>query len=391
MGWSTVALLMLLSGDPSDVDGPNQAKIPNPDQEKIGRQASAEAKRRAARKKRKTPRSRRRDPEGLDGCRLPQMGHPSVQREPGPGLQPLMGWSAEADAPRFSDRRRRPLPAPLQEDWGRSLAPGEKLYFDIYFSGNPSGQAEAGIGERIPDPRGSAPRGAPMMRLYGKATTTGIVGMIATVTDEMVSIVDARTGASVENVNLVTQGGLLASYKRRDTITEYEGRGHVRIVDAKDGKIRQLALEDGERASTHTLDATALLRVEVIGRGLKRPDQVPSIAAGLGIGADQIRMVEGTLTRVDKYDQPIPGKRKFTFRAYLSADARNIPLLLESDLWLGVIRLSLARYDPPAPRPVAGSTPPEDSPPPTGPAPEGGQPTTQPTTRERSPAPSRTP
>ena len=139
--WFAAALVLLLSGDPSDVDGPKQAEIPNPDQEKIGRQASFEAKRGAARKKRKTPRSRRRKPEGLDGCRLPQMGHPSVQREPGPSFQPLMGWSAEADAPRFSDRRRRTLPAPLQDDWGRALAPGEMLYFDIYFSGNPSGRS----------------------------------------------------------------------------------------------------------------------------------------------------------------------------------------------------------------------------------------------------------
>ena len=55
-------------------------------------------------------------------------------------------------------------------------------------------------------------------------------------------------------------------------------------------------------------------------------------------------MIEGTLTRVDRYDVPIPDKDVFTFRAYLTKD--GIPLVMETDLFLGVMRLILERYTP---------------------------------------------
>jgi hypothetical protein len=34
-------------------------------------------------------------------------------------------------------------------------------------------------------------------------------------------------------------------------------------------------------------------------------------------------------------------------RAWISDDGRRIPLVLESDIWLGVVRLILTQYDPP--------------------------------------------
>ncbi len=192
--------------------------------------------------------------------------------------------------------------------------------------------------------------------------------MLATLTDEMTSIVDARTGNSVRNANVVKRGGMMASYKRRDTETEYLGRGMVRIRDARDGVggtstkrvprntldplaamawLRFLTLEEGERAVMHTLDVGLILRVEAVGRGHGQPERMPSLVAGLGIDVDKIKVIEGTLTAVDRFDQPLPGRKSFSFRAWFSGDERGIPLVLESDLWMGVIRLQLRAYDPP--------------------------------------------
>jgi hypothetical protein len=249
--------------------------------------------------------------------------------------------------------------------------------FDVYFAGNPAGLAEAWVESVEADPRGDPPHGSPIVRLDGKATTSGVVSVLATVTDHMYSLVDGDTGASIKNVNLVTRAGLMAEYKKRVTTIDFEGRGHIRIVDDKDGKVRKktthvptdtldplgamawvrsLDLGKGESAVVHALDGKILLRVEVVGRGPDMPDPIPSIAAGLGIRKGDVNLIEGTATRVDRYDVPVPDKRPYTFRAWVSNDGRGILLALESDMWLGVIRLVLSKYDAPrdAASPAAG-------------------------------------
>ena len=74
---------------------------------------------------------------------------------------------------------------------------------------------------------------------------------------------------------------------------------------------------------------------------------MPSIGKALGLGADDVVKITGTMTRVDAFDQPMPGKRVFKLDAWLSADDRRIPLVMESDMWVGSLRLELASYDPP--------------------------------------------
>jgi hypothetical protein len=74
---------------------------------------------------------------------------------------------------------------------------------------------------------------------------------------------------------------------------------------------------------------------------------VPGIVTALGLASGDIDMIEGTITRVDKFDRAIPDKRVYKLRAWLSADERRIPLALESDMWVGAIRLDLAQYQPP--------------------------------------------
>ena len=74
---------------------------------------------------------------------------------------------------------------------------------------------------------------------------------------------------------------------------------------------------------------------------------MPSVASGLGIDPKNVKLIEGTATRVDKYDVPIPEKRAYAFRAWISNDGRGLLLTLETDMWLGVLRLQLSRYDPP--------------------------------------------
>ncbi|HWB82184.1 MAG TPA: hypothetical protein VG755_44780, partial [Nannocystaceae bacterium] len=66
-----------------------------------------------------------------------------------------------------------------------------------------------------------------------------------------------------------------------------------------------------------------------------------------GLGKNDTVRITGTMTRVDAFDQPLPGKRVFSMRAWLSADARKIPLAMESDMWVGALRLELSSYDPP--------------------------------------------
>lgn len=334
------------------------------DQKDVSRQAREEARARAKRHRSAARRGKKRRSSAPDASRIPSMGHTTVQRTQSPAVGPLLGWSGALDAPRHSDRRRRLPPDPIPSAYGDSLRLGERFVFDVYFAGNPAGLAEAWVESIDEDPR----TGLSTIQLDGKATTSGVVSLLATVVDHMTSIVDGETGASIKNVNVVTRGGLMADYKKRVTTIDFEGRGHVRIVDDKDGKtrkltkpvpidtldplgamawVRSLDLEEGEKAVAHALDGKVLLRVEVVGRGRGKLDPMPSIAAGLGLGQKDLNMIEGTATRVDRYDVPIPDKRPYTFRAWVSNDGRGLLLALESDMWLGVIKLVLARYDPP--------------------------------------------
>ena len=275
---------------------------------------------------------------------------------------------ATLDAP-FADRRRRVPITQRPAPFGDTLQIGERFRFDVKVSGNPAGLAEAAVVSIDPDPRGRPPGGAPTVTLQGHARTSGIVSLLATVTDDVTTVVDARTGAAISSENILHYDGWSpVKYKHRVTDAKYEGRGYVRIVDTKDGKaktkikqvpvdtfdamaamawVRSLDLKDGERAKAHAIDGTTLLRVEVESKGRGAPKDMPPIAAALGLGREDLLQLHGVLTRVDEYDQPIPGKRVYEMRAFISADARRIPLILESDMWVGSLRLELTSYDPP--------------------------------------------
>ena len=301
---------------------------------------------------------------------MPNIGHPSLQSPPrkpsGPKLQ---GWSGAMQAPAFPDRRRRREAIPLQPYFGHTMKPGERFAFDVTFGGNPAGQVEARVSARQADPRGTDPAGADLMRIEGTVISTGVVSMLSTVRADLATWMDARTGATVRNQMIIQRSGLGAAYKKRTMTTDYEGRGRVRISDDVDGRVRKylrnlpadtlddlavmawvrsLDLAEGESASCHVLDGRVLMRMEVVGRGPDTLDPMPGIVTALGVTPDQIRLLEGTLTRVDAFDQPLPGKRIYLFRAWLSADERRLVLRLESDMCLGVIRLGLAAYDPPS-------------------------------------------
>ena len=74
---------------------------------------------------------------------------------------------------------------------------------------------------------------------------------------------------------------------------------------------------------------------------------MPTIGTALGVDPDKVYELEGVITRVDAHGAAIPGKRTYQLRVWVSGDERRIPLVLESDMWLGVIRLILTQYDPP--------------------------------------------
>jgi hypothetical protein len=280
-----------------------------------------------------------------------------------------IGWSHALLEPAFRDPRRRLPRTARPAAFGDTLRVGEHFRFDVTFGGNPAGLAEASIVALEPDPRGGPPRGAPTLRIEGHARTSGIVSLLASVTDDMVTTLDAHTGATITSENiLVYSGWSPVGYKRRVTTAAYEGRGSVRIVDVKDGKSRKhlkqgpidtfdpLSLmawvraqrpETGERIKAHVIDGVTLMRIEIEGKGKGGLERMPSIGKALGLGADDVVKITGTMTRVDVYDQPIPGKRAFKLDAWLSADDRRIPLVMESDMWVGSLRLELASYDPP--------------------------------------------
>jgi hypothetical protein len=304
-----------------------------------------------------------------DAVTIPRIGHPSLQTARRPPNGPkLQGWSGAMQRPAFPDRRRRREEVPLPNDFGHTMKVGERFAFDVTFGGNPAGQVEAKVAAIESDHRGADPDGADLVRIEGKVLSTGVVSMLSTVRADVATWIDRRTGVSVHNEMLIRRSGLGAAYKKRVTKTEYEGRGRVRITDDVDGKVRKfvrtlpadtlddlavmawvrsLDLAEGERARSHVLDGRVLMRMEVVGRGKASLDPMPGIVTALGVTPDQIRLLEGTLTRVDNFDVPLPGKRVYNFRAWLSADDRRLVLRLESDMWLGVIRLGLAAYDPP--------------------------------------------
>ncbi|MEM7157412.1 MAG: DUF3108 domain-containing protein [Myxococcota bacterium] len=312
-----------------------------------------------------------------DASAMPSMRTPPVvstgSRRPGakprPTTKNLVGFSRSLWSPPVVDRRRRHARTKRPSDFGSTLRIGERFRFDVSFAGNPAGLAEAEVVAVEPDPRGPVPAGAPMVRIEGHARTSGVVSLLATVTDDMVTYVDATTGAAITSHNVLHYSGIAPrKYKHRDTKHAYEGRGQVRIVDAKDDKIkkklervpndtydplsimawvRSLRLEKGDKAKAHVVDGLTLMRVEIESFGRDRLDPMPSMVAALGLAPDDVIRIDGTITRVDEHGAAIPGKKAFSMRAWLSADERRIPLVMESDLWVGAIRLVLSGYDPP--------------------------------------------
>lgn len=289
--------------------------------------------------------------------------------KPRPRPRGLRGLSDALAAPSMVDHRRRQTRTARPVDFGPTLARGERFRFDVSLAGNPAGLAEASIVGVEPDPRGPPPAGAPMIRLEGSARTSGVVSILATVTDEMTTIVDAKTGAAISSHNVLRYSGFAPrGYNLRDTKHAYEGRGQVRIVDVKDEEVekklhrvpldtydalsvmawvRSLRLEKGEHAKAHVVDGLTLMRVDIESFGRDRLDPMPSMAAALGLRPEDTIRIEGSMTRVDEHGVAIPGKKAFSMRAWLSADERRIPLVMESDLWVGAIRLVISGYDPP--------------------------------------------
>lgn len=321
----------------------------------------------------KSPRSLRAAP---DASVMPRGRAPTVVPHAAPNARKTKrvgastsGWSHQLLHPRFVDKRRRVPQTERPAAFGFRLRPGERFKFDVSFAGNPAGLAKAEIVAVQDDPRGPAPAGAATLRIEGHARTSGIVSLLASVTDDIVTIVDAHSGAAISSVNVLQYTGWTpGKYKHRVTEQSYQGRGYVRVVDTKDGKakkkrkripidtfdtmscmawVRTLDLKPGERAKAHIIDGSTLMRIEIESLGSKPPAKLPSIARALELQAKDITMIRGVLTRVDKYDQPVPGKRVFKLRAWVSNDDRRIPLVLESDMWVGSLQLSLSSYDPP--------------------------------------------
>ncbi len=337
------------------------------DQTKIAEQATEEAGERAA-KQQANQAVRARQRKQADASRIPRMHSPTVQVRESESKAPVVGWSASLSEPEFADHRRRIPAVPVPPPFAASLKVGERFVFDVYFAGNPAGLAEAGVVEYKPDPRGEPPQGSGQIRIEGRASTSGVVSLLASMEDRMVTWVDATTGTVISNVNYLDRSGLGTKYKHRITTTEFEGRGYVRVIDTKDDKttkltrhlprdtfdplsamawVRSLDLDEGEKVEAHVLDGKVLLKVEVIGRGPAKLDPMPSVATGLGVKPEDVRLLEGTLSWVDRYGVIREDQRKYTFRAYITSDERRLLLSIETDMWLGVLRLILNRYDPP--------------------------------------------
>ena len=301
----------------------------------------------------------------VDGSRLPRVEPPSaLAAKEERGLPAAIGRSGDLARPQFVDRTRRIRQAPRPADFGDTLLPGERFKYDILFGGNPTGIAEAGVVSREPGLNGTPDR----VRLEGSARTSGVVALLTTLVYDMATYVDAKSGAPLETGSVTRREGLPGTFKRRETASTFFGRGFVEISDKRDERVtthrrrlpidtfdalsimawvRSLELKAGEKAKAYGLDGTVLLRVDIVGKGPSRLDAMPPIGTSLGIAPDQVVQYEGTITRVDRYGAAIPGKKAYKMRVWLSNDGRRIPLMLESDIWLGVVRLMLTQYDPP--------------------------------------------
>lgn len=315
-----------------------------------------------------------------DLAKLPRLGEPPVV----PGyddrfagvtgvIGSAIGWSGALADPPFVDRRRRYPLIPRPEPFGDSLRPGERFRYDVTFSGNPTGVAEAAVVAREPGPFGSADR----VRLEGFAKTGGVVSLLTTLTYTIKSTIDADTGASITTYAETERTGL-GRDRYREVNTTFGGRGYVEIhdkrvadktrevtlrkripVDTFDSLsvmawVRALELPKGERARVYGLDGKVLLRIDVEGKGKTKLDPMPGIGTALGLRSDDVYELAGTITRVDRFGSPLPGKKVYKMRVWVSDDGRRIPLVLESDVWLGVVRLILTQYDPPQDDPAAG-------------------------------------
>ncbi len=362
-----VALTLALVGAGFRADA---APSPEADQTQITVQTTAEARERSTGEvSEQAPRARQ--PKQRDASRIPRMSSPTVQLREQPNLDPVVGWAAALDEPEFSDRRRRMPANAVPPSYVHSLRIGERFVFDVSIAGNPAGLAEAGVVEYLPDPRGEPPQGSGMIRIDARAVTSGVVSLLSSMEDTMSTWVDAGTGAPVSSVNTIDRSGMGTSkYKKRTTTTEFEGRGYIRVIDTKDETkttkmtrqvprdtldpmsamawVRALDLADGERVSAHVLDGKVLLRLDVVGRGAAKLDPLPSVAVGLGVKPEDVRMVEGTLSWVDRHGVIRTDQRTYQFRAYTTQDERRLLLAIETDMWLGVLKLVLNRYDPPS-------------------------------------------
>lgn len=300
-----------------------------------------------------------------DGSRVPRIEPASaVSAREEKGLPALVGASGELARPAFVDRARRMRHGERPAPFGHQLLPGEKFKYDIVFGGSSAGMAEAGVVAREPGPLGSPDR----VRLEGSARTSGVVSLLTTLVYDMATYVDGTTGAPLESGGITKREGLPGSYKRRETTATFFGRGFVEIVDKRDDRVathrrrlptdtfdalsimawvRSLDLKPGEKAKAYGLDGTTLLRVDITSKGPGRLEGMPPIGTSLGIGPDQVVQLEGVITRVDRQGAAIPGKKAYKLRVWLSSDGRRIPLVLESDIWFGVVRLMLTQYDPP--------------------------------------------
>lgn len=300
-----------------------------------------------------------------DASRLPRVEPASaLTARDERGLPAAVGRSGDLARPPFVDRTRRIRQGPRPADFGDTLLPGERFKYDIIFGGNPTGIAEAGVVAREPGQNGAPDR----VRLEGSARTSGVVALLTTLVYDMATYVDAKSGAPLETGSITRREGLPGSFKRRDTTSTFFGRGFVEITDKRDERVathrrrlpietfdalsimawvRSLELKAGEKAKAYGLDGTVLLRIDILGKGPSRLEAMPPIGTSLGIAPDQVVQYEGTITRVDRYGAAIPGKKSYKMRVWLSSDGRRIPLVLESDIWLGVVRLMLTQYDPP--------------------------------------------
>lgn len=306
-----------------------------------------------------------------ESCVLPDLGATPVHRINNPGTWPNLSWSNTVLTPPFPDHQKRLPPRAHLAPFGHTLKIGERFAFDVSYAGNPAGFASvlvAGIEKGLPD--SPYPDGE-VVRIEGAVRTSGVLSILTTLTDHMTTWVDRDTGAPLRTLNILDQEGFAIKYKHRETQSDFQGRGYVRIRDVRDGRerrrskklpsdtfdpmsglawVRSLNLKKGETAIAHALDGSVLMRLEVTNRGPTELKPLPSVAVGLGVSQSDIDMYEGRMIRVNRYDRPTPGKRQYYFRAWIDRRPPKLPLALESDMWLGVVRVALSHYDPPSKR-----------------------------------------